>query len=282
VVYTPAVLRSAVVTFEDTKRGISGKSTVFLVNPIDVAGNKVIWDRSVNAAPHADTSALGVEPLAGASFAALPPAALKSATWTAIRNDFENWVYANHRMQVLHSPLLDAWSNPGESADVFRARIAHTARELRDRALDELRERTAKRARMLQEREARSQVKVQTQKSQAQTATLSSAFDIGAGILGAVLGRKRGLATVLKGSNINKAGRVHREAGEAAAAGAELKRIRGDISELEAEVTAATEEIRAKYDTSALELETVTLAPLKKNIDVVAAGILWIPGESRA
>jgi hypothetical protein len=281
-VYSPALVRSAVVTFEDTRRGIRGSSTVTLVNTMDAAGNKVHWDRTVDVAPHGDTSSLATEPHSDATFAELPAAALKSSTWAAIRKDFADWVFANHREKVFHSSLLDLWSNPGEPVDVFRARIAQTARELRDKALEELREKTAKRARALEDRAARSEVNLQTQRSQSRSSALASALDIGGGLIGAVLGRKGGIAAVLKGTNVNKAGRVHREAAQAAAAESELKRVRNDIAQLEADTAAAMEELRSKYDTSSMELETVTLVPLKKNIQVAATGVLWIPEEVRS
>jgi hypothetical protein len=55
------------------------------------------------------------------------------------------------------------------------------------------------------------------------------------------------------------------------------KRVQADIADLEAELAAESAALSAQYDPRNLELETISVAPLKKNIHVTATGIVWLP-----
>ena len=277
--YVPAMLRSARVNLDDAKRRITGASRVTQVNPIDAANQRVLWDRRIELPGDADPAAWHREPVEGAAYGELPGAALKSATYAGIRRDFADWVYANHALEVHFSPLLEAYSNPGETADVFKARLTQSARERRDQAVEELREKTARALKSLQERALKAQVRVDTQNAQATSAKLSTAVSIGSSLLGAFFGRKGGLGSLVRGSTVTGASRVMREHQEAAAAAAELQRIQADQAALEQQLADETQRIRDQHELAALPLETVKLTPLKKNIQVDAVGILWLPHE---
>lgn len=277
--YVPAMLRSAVVNFDDAKRKISGLSRVTLVNPIDAGGQRVLWDKFVDIPRDIDLSKWSSEPVEGAEFAELPGAAQKSATYTRIKKDYTDWVYANHFMEVSHSPLLDAYSNPGEKVDEFKARMTQTARELRDQAIEELRAKAAKSLKSLEDKVAKAQLKVETQQQQATSAKLSAVVSIGTSLLGAFLGRKSGLGGLVKSSNITSASRVMREGQEAAAAAAELQSLHDDMAELNKALEDEVQKLRDQYDPTSLVLETFKLTPVKTRIQADAIGILWLPHE---
>lgn len=277
--YVPAILRSAVVNFDDAKKKISGVSRITLVNPIDAGGQRVLWDKFVDIPRDIDLAKWSSEPVEGAEFSELPGAAQKSATYASIKKDYDDWVYANHFMEVSHSPLLEAYSNPGEKVDEFKARITQTARELRDQAIEELRGKAAKSLKSLEDKAAKAQLKVETQQQQATSAKLSAAVSIGTSLLGAFLGRKSGLGGLVKSSNITSASRVMREGQEAAAAAAELKALHDDMAELNKALEDEVQKLRDQYDPTSLVLETFRLTPTKARIQADAIGIVWLPHE---
>ncbi|MFM2178438.1 MAG: hypothetical protein RL015_2536 [Verrucomicrobiota bacterium] len=280
--YVPAILRSANVNFDDAKRRITGQSRVTLVNPIDINNQRVLWDKFVEIPKDVDLSKWGHEATEGAEFTELPGAAMKSSTYTSIKKDYIDWVYANHTLEVSYSPLLEAYSNPGEKVDEFKARIAQTARELRDKAIEELRGKTTKALKSIEDKANKAQAKVEIQKAQANSAKLSAAISIGTSILGAFLGRKSGLGAVsslMKGSTVTTASRVMREGQEAAAAEAELKSLEQDIADLNKTLEDETQKIRDQYDPATLALETFKLTPTKTKIQADEIGILWLPHE---
>lgn len=277
--YVPALLRSAEVTMEDTKRGISGTSTITLVNPIDAENQRVLWDQFVEIPRDTALEKLQTEPASGAEFGELPGAALKSSTYGEIKKAFADWVFANHRIEVTFSPLVEAYSNPGEPADQFKARIGQTARERRDEAIEALRTKAGKTVKSLEDKAAKAMVKIDTQKSQASTAKLATAVQIGSSMLSAFFGRKGGLGSLVRATTVTSAGRAVRESQDVAAAEAELARVNADLAELQKQLEDELQKIRDQYDPAALALETTKLAPLKKNIRVTAVGILWLPHE---
>lgn len=277
--YVPAILRSAEVNFDDARRKISGRSTVTLVNPIDLENQRVLWDRHVELPQDVDLQKWHLNAKEGAEFAGLPGAAMKSGTYTSIKKDYVDWVYANHSLDISFSPLLDVYSHPGEMPDEFRTRVTQMARERRDEAVEALREKTAKAFKSLQEKAIRAQTKVDTQKGQATSAKVSTVVSIGTSLLGAFFGRKRGIASMAKASTINSAARVMRESQEVAAAEAELARIDEDTAALEKQLAEDTQTIRDQHDPARLVLETVRLTPAKTKIIPKAIGILWLPHE---
>lgn len=277
--YVPAILRSAEVVFDDTRRKINGRSSVTLVNPIDLENQRVLWDKFSDIPRDVDLGKWDGSPVEEAEYLDLPGAAMKSSTYTSIRKDYVDWVYANHSLEVSYSPLLEAYSNPGEKLDEFKARITQTARELRDQAIEALREKTAKVLKSLEDKEFRAQTKVDTQKSQSTSAKLSTAVSIGTSLLGAFFGRKKGIASVAKASTVNSAARVMREHQEAAAAETELARIQEDQATVEKQLEQDVQTLRDQHDPAALVLETTRLTPVKSKIQPSAIGILWLPHE---
>ncbi len=271
--YTPTILRSATVVFDDAKRKISGKSVITLVNAIDIEKQKVLWDKFVDIPKNDDLSQYESEPKENAAFADLPGPALKSSTYTSIKKDFTDWVYANHSLEVFFSPLLEAYSNPGEKQDEFKGRVTQTAREQRDAAIEELRAKTAKTMKSLQDKAEKASAKIDAQKAQSTSAKLSTAAQIGGSLLGMLMGRK---TSVVKASTVSSASRMWKEGQDVKAAENELESVKADIAALEQQVADETQKIRDQYDPAALTLETVKLTPVKKNIQVTATGILWL------
>ena len=273
ITYTPAILRSATVLFDDAKRKISGRSVVTLVNEIDIEKQKVLWDKFVDVPKDDDLSRYESEPKESAAYADLPGAALKTTTYTSIKKDFTDWVFANHSLEVFFSPLLEVYSNPGEKQDEFKVRITQTTREQRDAAIEELRAKTAKTMKSLQDKAEKAASKVDVQQAQSSGAKLSAAVEIGGSILGAIFGRKTNL---VKASTLNSASRAWKEGADVKAAEHELESIKADIAELEKQIADDTQKIRDQYDPATLVFEACKLSPLKKNIQVTATGILWL------
>ena len=278
--YVPALLRSAMVGFEDARRKISGNVRITLVNPIE--DGRVLWTRYVDLPRHSDPAEWDTQPVAGATFGELPAVALKAATYTTIAKDLVDWVHVNHREEVHFSPALGVASNPGESAADFRIRVGQAAREARDRAIEELRTKTAKAAKTLADREARVLAKVDTQQAQATSAKVATAFTLGRSLLGAFLGRKSSAAALLRTGTVTGATRVMRESQDVAAAQAELKRVQEDRQALERQLETDIAALTTRFDPTALELETLRLAPTKARIRAHVVGILWLAGEQRA
>lgn len=280
--FMPALIRSATVNFDDAKRKISGRSSVTLVNEIDEEQQRVNWDIFYDIPKDIDLSKLERSTEEGAEFGDLPGAAMKSQTYNSIEKDFVDWVYANHTLEVSSSPLLGAFSNPGESAADFRVRIAQTAREIRDKMIDELREKYGKKIKDLETKAAKAMDKVEVQKSQASSAKIATAVQVGQSILGALFGRKSGMTaatSLMRGSSVTSVSRAMKESRDAEMAEQDVERLKAEMGEIEKQIADETQKIRDQYDPTTMTLETTKLTPVKKNIQPTATGILWLPHE---
>jgi hypothetical protein len=262
------------VLYNDAKKKINGRVTVTVCNEIDSANAKVNWDKFLDDVPRdLDLATLAKEPAEGATFGDLPSAVQKAAIWKTIAKDFSSWVYTNHQAELHYSPLLETYSNFGESQADFRIRVSQVARELRDQAVEELRARLAKQAKSIEDKAARAMQKVDTQRAQASTAKWSTAAAIGGSLLGALFGRKR---SVVSATSVSRVGTAMRESKEAEVAEQEVERYRAELKALDAQLETESQKIRDQYDPTALVLETAKLTPKKTNITSNAVGILWV------
>ncbi len=278
--YVPALLRSAEVLYEDAKKGVSCRRVVTLVNEIDVAKQSVLWDRFVELPRGLEVAKFEAAPERGAAFAELPGTALKSTTYSSIEKDFVDELYANEGLELLFSPLLEAYSNADESESEFKARVAQRARELRDQAVEALRAKSARTLKSLQEKQEKAADKVETEKGQASSAKLSTLVRIGSSLLGAFLGgRKSGLRSVAGSTTVTGVSRAWEQSRQVDVAERDLERVRQELKEVENRLEEEISQLRDRYEIDLLPLEKVRLTPLKKNIKAIATGILWLPHE---
>lgn len=273
--YRPALLRSATVLIIDEKKKINSRSTVTVANLIDTDEAKVDWDHFVDFDKLTELSAFDKRPEDGADFASLPSALLKDSVYKAQTKPFTDWVYANYQAELYFSPLLSAYANFGESQADFRIRVTQTARELRDKAVEELRTKMSKTVDGLKAKYTKAVQKLETQKAQASSAKWGTLMTVGAGVLGTFFGRKsRG--SLISSTNVSKVGSVFRESKDVGNAEAEADQIEQQIRELDKQFSDEKQKIIDQYDPNVLTFETVKLTPMKKNITVSAVGILWV------
>ncbi len=141
----------------------------------------------------------------------------------------------------------------------------------------------AKKVKALEDSITKALAKVDAQKAQASSAKLSTAIQIGSTILGALLGRKTGgilgAATLVKGSTVSSASRAWKEGQDVDAAAAEVAKLKLDYEELGRQIEAEVKTIQESYEPNLIKLELSRITPLKKNITLPRAGILWMPYE---
>jgi hypothetical protein len=155
-------------------------------------------------------------------------------------------------------------SRPGESEGEFRARVAQLAREARDAAVAKLRQKYAPKLAALEERIHRARAAVAREREQASHAKLSTAIDVGAGILGALLGgRKTGLGRLATGAR--SAGRAYGQAQDVGRAEDSLERLEEQLRALQSELDAEAATLASPADPPC---ERVTLRPQKTAIRV--------------
>ena len=237
----------------------------------------VDWDHAVPVDVPIEDLESDAEP--GAEFAEVPAKAAKEKSYATWSKDLANWVYRNHRLELLESPSLDIASNPGESERDFRVRLQQFAREKRDEAVEKLRRKYAPKFEQLEERKRRAEQAVQREMEQAKGQKFQTAISVGATLLSSFLGRKRvSMSTLGRATTAARgASRSMKEADDVGRAEENVAAITQTLADLDADFKAETATLERSLDPQTEELSTVSLKPKKVNIDVKLVALAWAP-----
>ncbi|HOU14920.1 MAG TPA: ATP-binding protein [Anaerolineae bacterium] len=277
VVYKPYLLGAARTHFVDTKVGVDQTADIVAVTPITDTPIPVDWAQAkVIDLAVTDLEKIG-EP--DAQYGALPTAAAQARSYTAWNRDFATWVYGTQKFELLRSPGLKLIAAPDESERDFSLRIQQIAREQRDAALDALRKKYAPRLTALQERLRKAQQAVEREQAQARQAGLQTAVNVGATLLGALVGRKAvSSSTVGKAATTAKSvGRASQQREDVARAEETVEVLQKQLADLQAEFDAETQTLAAKMEQLATQVDRIVIKPRKTDIAVQLVSLVWMP-----
>jgi hypothetical protein len=275
--YRPFLLGVAQLTFRETASGQQTIQEKRWAAAIEDAIVPVDWTQALDLEiPLTDFED---QPEKGAEFAPLPAAAASVKQYTAWSRDFSTWIYQNQSLTLWHSAELRLTSVPGESERDFRLRTQQAAREARDQAVDLLKQKYTVRYNSLNEKIRRGDQAVDREKEQARQQGMQTAISVGATIFSALLGKKK-----ISASSVGKATTAVRGASRSLKEKADVDRSRETVEtyqtqlkSLEAEFNAEAETMTARYEQAAENLTTRTMRLAKKDIQVKALVLLWMP-----
>ena len=276
IVYTPVALGAAKIQFVDDKLGVDiARDLVFTTALTDDAVG-ADWDSAEEVADCAVTD-LEKAPEASASFAELPAAGANSKNYAAWNKSFATWLFRMQKLDLMRSPSLDQSSTPGETERDFRVRLQHAAREQRDQLKASLQSKYGPKLDQLQRRKSQAQQRKGVEQEQSTAQILNTVVTVGAGILGAFMGRK-----TLSATNINKAAQSVRAAGRAAKEYSDVGRadetvemVDQQLQELNAQFEAEVAALDTKIDPTTETFETITVRPKKTGISVQLVALGW-------
>jgi len=274
--YHPMIIGDVEIHYSDSKKVDLSQNVTLLTAIVDGPVN-VDWDKHVAAdLPVED---LESEPQSGAQFGQVPSAATKAKNYDAWKKDLSNWVYRNQRLELLESEALDVASNPGESERDFRVRLQQLAREQRDGAVEELRQKYAPKIDQLNERKRRAEQAVEREAEQAKGQKLQTAISFGATLLSSFMGRKTvSLSTLGRATTaVRGVGRSMKESEDVSRAQDNVAAIDQQLVALDQQFKDETAKLEQAYDPQTEELGKVSLKPTKTNIDVKFMALVWAP-----
>ncbi|HSO39626.1 MAG TPA: DUF87 domain-containing protein, partial [Labilithrix sp.] len=136
--YRAWALGAARVEFTEAKTGLDFAREVLFIAPVSDSAIPLRWEDSKWA------GAIGVrdladQPAAGARFLDVPGPMLAPRSYAAWSKKLAAWLASTQGVVRWKSEALGTFSAPNEDEGAFRARLAQSAREARDRASEELR-----------------------------------------------------------------------------------------------------------------------------------------------
>jgi hypothetical protein len=170
-------------------------------------------------------------------------------------------------------------SNPDESERDFRLRLQQEFREVRDEAVEKLRQKYAPKSIALKERIRRAEQAVEREEGQAKQQKTQAAISIGATLLGAFTGRKK-----ISSSVLGKASTAARGVSRSMEAQSDITRAKDTVealqqqfNDLQAQFDEEVNALTSKIDPSTEALETVVIKPKKTDISVQLVALVWMP-----
>ena len=275
--YRPMVMGLAKLHFVDAKLGLDQWDTTAWLAPLGDDGKSVDW---AAGSAHPDLKArLSKSPATGAAFADLPGAAMRAANYNAWGKSLTSHLYEQTRAEVFFCDAIKLASAPGEDEAQFRVRLAQSLREKRDEAVEALRRKVAPKLATLQDRVARAEDKVQREQAQLSQQKMNTAVSVGAGILGALFGRKAvSVGTIGRASSAARsASRIGRESQDVARADESLEVVRQRLADLQAESESEIAALAASFEGEAVALREVSVTPRKSDIAVGQVALVWAP-----
>jgi Helicase HerA, central domain len=273
-VYRPRIVATAELHYADRPAGVDSWTRSAWLAPLADGNGAPAWDEATSV-PALD-AATTQEPVEGASFSELPAAALAAKNYAEWGKALAASLYQTGAVELLSSKALKLTSSPGESEGDFRARMAQSLREHRDREVAKLREKHAAKLKSLEDRLRRASDRVAREKAQYSQRKLDTAISIGTSVLGAIFGG-RSAATTRAGSAARSAGRAMNERGDVERAGESLEALSAERSALLAAIEQEAQVLTTSLDPASIALERVHIAPRKSDIAIGRIAIAWEP-----
>jgi hypothetical protein len=276
-VYQPSLYGVGKVYFLDKKANIDLTKEVLVQISLMDGPITINWDEAKISL--IKVTELEKTPGDSAQFLPLPADASQEKSFTAWNKEFANYLFRTQELNLMRSPSQKVVSNPEESERDFRLRINQMNREMRDAALEKLREKYAPKIAAIQEQIRKAQQAVERESEQAKQQKLQTAISIGATILGAFAGRKTisqstiGRAT----TSIKTASRTMKEAQDVGRAKDTVEAMQAKLADMEAEFKADTDQLSTTIDSQLETLEPLTIRPSKTDITVSLLALCWIP-----
>ena len=273
VTYQPRIGAKVRAHFVDTKAGMNAWEESYYLAPL--GQDAPDWPQAEvipEPGPEWDD-----EPRADASFADVPAVALSPRNHRAWSGALEDHVYRTASLNVMSCPALKLHAAPGGTESEFRAHIAQALREKRDASVDALRARFASKLATLEDRERRAGQKLERERSQASSETVTSALSVGGSLLGALFGGRRSSAMRKASTAARSVGRASKERADVAHAEADFEALKDQLAAMQAELEAEIGRIEAEFDANTVRVEIVPVHPKKSDIVVEDMALVWCP-----
>ena len=273
ITYRPALLREANVHFSSSKCDIDSSRLIRFTNAISEDG--IQWDSDSGCAH--PVKSLDDAPRKSCSFAELPGFAMNADNYKQVSKDFADHIYRNERVEIFYCPLFKEYSKLDEAEGTFRGRLATQAREVRDEAVEKLRDKYEAKIKTKEGQVDRAENTLAKEEAEASSATWAIGAKVLGGLLGGLLGSRRRSSS---SSTVSSAGRAYKQRRDVKIAEQKIENLEEDIAELEAELSEEISELDTKFDPTTVELKKETIKPYKKDIDVQTVALVWLPYDS--
>jgi hypothetical protein len=276
-VYQPALLGLASIRFADRKLGVDESKDYSLLLPCDEGARLLSWKDAVPV--DVNPRDLEERPADAALFVASLPNELSSArSLQKLEDDFVDQLYRSESFSLSSNPTLKLFARPGESERDFSVRCQETAREQRDAAVDQLREKYQVKLKRLEDKLVDLQQRLAKENDEVKGRVLETVVSAGATVAGflGIFGRRKtslgGLSTVVSKGRLT--GSANADAGDAKS---DIIRVKADVDDLKSQMEQDAGQLTKQWDAAATGVQSVKINPKRTDIDVQMVVLAWAP-----
>ncbi|MCL7451447.1 MAG: DUF87 domain-containing protein [Anaerolineae bacterium] len=270
-VYKPGLLGSARLRFVHTKSRQTYAEDVTYLLPLEGSGQILDWS-SVRV--DLDAGTLESQPDRGARFAQLPSDMGDARRYTALRNEFEDYLYYNSSITLWHNPHVDLYSEPGESQKEFQRRCRKAAEDASEAEAEKLKvkyERELQRIEVKLDREKQELREDKVEHDARKQEELLSGVE---SVFGLFTGRR-------SSSRLSSASRKRRMTRQARADLEESERtieaLEDEIDGLEKEAREEVDKLKQVWAERIDDVEEVEVRPRRTDVQLGLFGLAWRP-----
>ncbi len=252
--------------FFNQSKGVDEERRLLLSLPLEEEQKRIDWEQSepeevdFEKFPHLRPKE--------AHFTGLPEVILEDKGLRRSIRELKDHLYRTQSISLWHCRAPKLISTASESRADFLVRLDDMLQEKKEEEIEKLKERYAKKEKVLLERLTRAQERVAKEEAD----STSSLIEAGISVLGALFGK----SSVTKiGRAVNKGGKILKERGEMSRAQARVAAIEEDIDLLADELEQKIDQLHEKYDVDRCEIEEVKIKPRKSDIDIENCAIVW-------
>jgi hypothetical protein len=203
----------------------------------------------------------------------------KATFFKQIERDLVDHLARNEALEIPANESLKLYGRPDESPDDFAQRCLHAAGENADAEAAKLHDTYATKAARLRDQLATAEDRVAVLEAEAKAKRNAEVLSTAGSVLGGLLGGRKSVGSMLgaAGTAAGRRGRTAASQERVKAADNKAARLAEDLEDLEAELADKVADIAAKWESAAADVSSITVAPTKTNIKVVAMALAWIP-----
>jgi hypothetical protein len=279
--HVPRVLGIARLHFVDKTAGLDVWETRSLIAPLDAGGTNVDWQQAEIGGDLNDR--LSSEAPPNARYGDTPAAFLRAQNYRSWQKELVSHLYSTATLPIFHCPTVGQAVAPGTGEGEFRAKLGLALREKRDAELEKLRKKYAPKLATLQDQLRRAEERIERERSDLSQHKVHAAISVGTSILGALLGRKAVSVSNAQriGQAARSAGKLGKERDDVGRAEQNREAIEQRLRDLQDELEAETNRLRAELDPATVRVEQISVKPRKSDIDVRTVALLWVPAAAR-
>ena len=263
--YHPYIVATTEIYYFDQRRGIDTTKSSSMVLDIDGV-RSVDWDDAM--IEEIDFSRLPEDEPKDARYAPIPEAVSSDRDLKQATKELKDYLYQNGGLELYRCKALRLESKPEESMADFKVKAQDELNDKKEIALEKLTQMYDKREQRLKDQMLRAKERVEKEKGD----QMSSLLNVGASILGALFGRTTSSKI---GTAVSRGSRAFKERGDVTRAEAKILELQDKMDDLGSELDGKIDDLTLKYGIENYTIETFSIKPKKRDIEVQDIAILW-------